>query len=118
MTPTLGNGLAGSHPREIQSGTSATFDDARAEFASAWAVFLANRTAADFQAWRHDRDWTKRKYAMWKRGELLPSQKPDTMMRCPCGITFDSHDPAGSYVHRQHIYAKQAGLSMLESYHG
>jgi hypothetical protein len=95
----------GSHPREIQSGTSATFDDARAEFASAWAVFLANRTAADFQAWRHDRDWTAWKYAMWKRGELLPSQRPDTMMRCPCGITFDSHDPAGSCVHRQHIYA-------------
>jgi hypothetical protein len=95
----------GSHPREIQTGTSATFDDARTEFASAWAVFLANRTAADFQAWRHDRDWTAWKYAMWKRGELLPSQKPDTMMRCPCGITFDSHDPAGSYVHRQHIYA-------------
>jgi hypothetical protein len=36
---------------------------------------------------------------------LLPSQKPDTMMRCPCEITFDSHDPAGSYAHRQHIYA-------------
>ena len=33
---------------------------------------------------------------------LLQSQKPNTMIRCPCGITFDSHDPAGSYVRRQH----------------
>jgi hypothetical protein len=49
-------------PGEITSDTAATLDDARAEFASAWAVFLANRS---------------------------------------------SHDPAGSYVHRQHIYAKQ-----------
>jgi hypothetical protein len=45
---------------------------------------------------------------MWARGELLPSQKPNTMMRCPCGERFDSHDPAGSYVHRQHIYERQA----------
>jgi hypothetical protein len=54
----------GSRPGEIQSGTSATFDDARAEFASAWAVFLANRTDADFQAWWHQRDQAERKYAM------------------------------------------------------
>jgi hypothetical protein len=97
----------GSHPREIRSGTAATFDEARAEFTSAWPVFLANRSDADFQAWRHQRDQTAWKYSMWERGELLPSQKPNTMMRCPCGITFDSHDPAGSYVHRQHIYAAQ-----------
>ena len=64
----------GSHPGEIQSGTSATFDEARAGFGSAWKIFLSNRTEADFQAWRHQRDQTDRKYAMWERGELLPSQ--------------------------------------------
>lgn len=98
--------VCGFYPGEIQSDTAATFDDARADFGSAWAVFLAGRTDADFQAWRDQRDWTERKYAMWQRGELLPSQKPGTMMRCPCGERFDSHDAAGSYVHRQHIYAK------------
>ena len=51
----------GSHPREIQSDTAATFDIARAEFATAWAVFLANRTEGDFQAWRHQQDQTERK---------------------------------------------------------
>ena len=45
---------------------------------------------------------------MWEAGELLPSQKPNWMMRCPCGVAFDSHDPDGSYVHRGHIYAAQA----------
>ena len=64
----------GSKPGEIQSGTSATLDDARAEFASAWAVFLANRTEADFQAWRYQRDATAWKYAMWDRGFKLPTQ--------------------------------------------
>jgi hypothetical protein len=42
----------GSRPGEIQSGTSATFEDARAEFAAAWKIFFANRSEADFQAWR------------------------------------------------------------------
>jgi hypothetical protein len=46
----------GSRPGEIQSGTSETFDQARAEFGSAWAVFLSSRTDADFQAWRYQRD--------------------------------------------------------------
>ena len=31
----------GSRPDEIQSGTSATFEDARADFASAWKIFFA-----------------------------------------------------------------------------
>jgi hypothetical protein len=71
-------------------------------------VFSAKRTEADYQAWRDQRDWTERKYAMWKRGERMPSQMPSSLMTCPCGETFDSHDPGGSYVHRVHIYAAQA----------
>ena len=55
----------GSHPREHQSGTAATFDQARADFEAAWRVFLSSRTEADFQAWRDERDWTARKYALW-----------------------------------------------------
>jgi hypothetical protein len=27
------------------------------------------------------------------------------MMRCVCGVKFDSHKPDESYDHRQHIYA-------------
>jgi hypothetical protein len=46
----------GSHPREHQDGTSETFDQARAEFEQAWAVFSAKRTEADFQTWRDARD--------------------------------------------------------------
>jgi hypothetical protein len=98
----------GSHPRECTNGAAATFDLARADFEDAWAVFLSKRTDADFGEWRDQQAWTARKYAMWERGELQPSQKPNTMMRCPCGETFDSHDPAGSYVHRRHLYAAQA----------
>jgi hypothetical protein len=98
----------GSRPGEHQSGTAATFDQARADFEAAWCVFLSNRTEADFQAWRDARDWTARKYAMWERGERLPSQSPNSMMTCPCGELFDSHDPDGSYIHRGHIYAAQA----------
>jgi hypothetical protein len=28
---------------------------------------------------------------MWERGEKLPSQRPNTMICCLCGRTFDSH---------------------------
>ena len=79
-----------------------------ADFEVAWARLLATRTEEHFQEWRDQRDWTARKYQMWKRGGLLPSQKPNTMMRCPSGVAFNSHDPEGSLAHRRHIYAAQA----------
>jgi hypothetical protein len=61
----------GSHPREHQFDTAPTFEQARADFERAWLVFLSNRTEADFQAWRDDRDWTERKYALWDAGRRL-----------------------------------------------
>jgi hypothetical protein len=30
------------------------------------------------------------------------------MMRCVCGVMFDSHKPEEIYEHRRHIYAAQA----------
>src|SRR5216684_4545654 len=39
----------GSRPGKHQSDTSATFEEARADFGSAWQVFLSKRTEADFQ---------------------------------------------------------------------
>jgi hypothetical protein len=71
----------------IQESTSTVRLQTRTELEIAWGVFLANRTEADFHAWRHQRDWTERKYAMWERGELLPSQRASSMMPCPCGTT-------------------------------
>ena len=62
----------GSHPREHQSGTAATFDQARVDFETAWRVFLSNRTEADFQAWQDNRDWTAEKYRRFDRGECMP----------------------------------------------
>jgi hypothetical protein len=76
---------AGSRPGEIQSGTSETFDQARAEFGSAWAVFLSTRTDADFQAWRFQRDSTAWKYAMWDAGLKLPTRLPTGRSKCFCG---------------------------------
>jgi hypothetical protein len=35
-----------------------------------WLVYLV------YQAWRDQRDWTARKYAMWNRREPFPSQQP------------------------------------------
>jgi hypothetical protein len=62
----------GSHPGECADGTAATFDQARADFEQAWAVFLSNRTDADFQEWRDQRDFTAEKYRRFDRGERMP----------------------------------------------
>jgi hypothetical protein len=95
----------GSRPGECQHGTAASFDEARRDFEAAWRVFLSKRTEADFQAWRDERDWTARKYAMWEAGERLPSQKPSSLMKCPCGETFDSHRLEHTLIHVPHISA-------------
>jgi hypothetical protein len=93
----------GSRPDEYLDGTAATFDQARADFEKAWRRLSAQRTEADYQAWRDQRDWTARKYAMWERGEKMPSQHPNSLMRCPCGETFDSHCREHNLIHVPHI---------------
>jgi hypothetical protein len=98
----------GTGPRQDSNGTDETFDQARVGFETAWQALLPTLTEADFDRWRAARDWTEQKYAMWERGEKLPSQIPTTMMACPCGIRFNSHDPDSSYIHRVHIYEAQA----------
>jgi hypothetical protein len=69
----------GSEPGEVSCDTAATFEEARADFERAWQVFLSNRTEADFQAWRNQRDWTALKYALWdvpimQNGKVVDSQ--------------------------------------------
>jgi hypothetical protein len=101
----------GSHPREHQSGTAATFDQARADFETAWRVFLSNRTEADFQAWRDERDWTARKYALWDAGNRLPANewepgKPCKIyLKCPCGEIFNGERLEGTVIRVPHITA-------------
>jgi hypothetical protein len=60
----------------LRGGTAATFDKARADLGRAWEVFLSKRTEADFQAWRHQREWTAEKYQRFDRGERMPDWKP------------------------------------------
>jgi hypothetical protein len=74
-------------------------------------ALLSRRTEADFQAWRDARDWTARKYAMWERGERLPSQKPNSLMTCPCGDVFDSHRLEQTTIHVPHISAAEQALA-------
>jgi hypothetical protein len=62
------------HPGEITNGSAATFDQARADFEAAWKVFLANRTEADFKAWRDQKAWTAEKYRRFDRGKRVPSE--------------------------------------------
>ena len=65
-----------------------------------------------FNKYRHERDLKAEIRAKRARGEKLESEFPSSMMRCVCGIRFDSHKLNESYDHRAHIYAAaiQSGL--------
>jgi hypothetical protein len=112
MIPSNGNGAAASIQARFLGNVSTAQPPPsarpRAAFEEAWRVFLANRTEADFHEWRHARDWHEKKYAMWAAGEKLPSQKPSSLMRCPCGEVFDSHLIEDTLVHVPHISAVHA----------
>jgi hypothetical protein len=85
-------------------------------FERAWQAFLSKRTEADFQAWRDQRDWTARKYALWDAGKRLepPSYGPgkpcSRFMKCPCGEVFDMHGPEEVFLHLPHITAAEATI--------
>jgi len=105
------------HVGECTNGSAATFDQARADFEQAWAVFLSNRTEADFREWRDARDWTAWKYALWDAGRRLeppsygPGKPAHRFRKCPCGEVFDMHGPEEVFVHVPHITATEAVLS-------
>ena len=69
---------------------------------------------ADFQAWRDQRDWTARKYALWDAGKRLeplsygPGKPCGRFRKCPCGEVFDMHGPDAVLVHVPHIAASEA----------
>jgi hypothetical protein len=71
----------------------------------------SNRTEADFQAWRDQRDWTERKYALWDTGNRLPADewepgKPcNIYLKCPCGEIFNSQRLEETVIHVPHITA-------------
>jgi hypothetical protein len=68
----------GCKPGEHVTGSAVDFDRARTQFDEAWRVLLANRTEADFQAWRDHQTWTLEKYRRFDRGERMPSDwRPD-----------------------------------------
>jgi hypothetical protein len=92
-----------------QEGIVGTFELARSAFEQAWKCILPTLTEAQFQEWRRDRDFHVAIRAKPDRGEKLSTEIATSMMRCVCGVMFDSHQPEESYEHRGHIYAAQAG---------
>ncbi len=96
-------GSVGQH----RSGSAATFDQARADFEQAWRSLLPKIPASAFEEYRRDREHRTEIRAIHARGEKLPSEIPSSLMRCVCGVNFDSHKPAESFDHRLHICAAQ-----------
>jgi hypothetical protein len=98
----------GMEPGTHRNGIAATFEDARAAFEAAWQAILPKLTGAQFDEYRYSVASKAEIRAMRARGKKLPTELPNSFMRCVCGVKFDSHKPEESYEHRAHIYAAQA----------
>jgi hypothetical protein len=101
----------GVEPRQHRHGSAPTFEEARAAFEEAWNFSLPTLSEAGeaaFDEWRSERDFRAKIREKRARGEKPDTEIPSSMMRCVCGVVFDSHDPEGSLPHRRHIYATQA----------
>jgi hypothetical protein len=98
----------GLEPGQHRDGSAQTFELARIAFEEAWRRLLRNIPEGAFDEYRRDREHRAVIRAIHSRGERLPSEVPSSMMRCVCGVTFDSHKPAESFDHRLPIYAARA----------
>jgi hypothetical protein len=78
-----------SHRGEDAAGTAATFEQARRKFETAWRALQPKLSEADFQAYRRQRAFVSRKYAMWENGCKLPTQLPGGQSQCFCGAPID-----------------------------
>jgi hypothetical protein len=97
----------GLSPGQHRYGTAPSFEEARTGFEADWKALLPEIPVGAFEEYRHDREAWAEMRAVCARGEKLPSEIFSTMMRCVCGVQFDSWKPEESYDHRAHIYAAQ-----------
>jgi hypothetical protein len=79
----------GIEPGGHRDGTARDFDQARLDFEAAWRAVLPGLSDADFDQWRHQRDFTTWKYAMWDSGMRMPTQMSSGRSRCFCGAPID-----------------------------
>jgi len=103
----------GLHPGQHRYGTGATFDEARAGFEEDWEALLPAIPQSAFDEWRRGRELRAEIRAKRALGEKLDSEIPSSIMRCVCGVRFDSHKPAESYDHRGHIYAERYARTFI-----
>ncbi|MCD9817679.1 hypothetical protein [Bradyrhizobium japonicum] len=85
----------GMEPGRQRSGSSATFDEARAVFERAWLEVEPTLREDDFEAWRRDRDFHAWKDRMQAAGCRMPTQNANGWSKCFCGepipIACDDH---------------------------
>lgn len=95
----------GLEPGQHRQGTAKSFVEARAGFQADWDRLLPDISDSAFDEYREDRAFRAEIRAIHARGGKLPTEIPNSRMRCVCGVVFDSHKPDESYDHRGHIYA-------------
>ena len=98
----------GLNPGQHRYRTAPSFEEARAGFEADWNALLPEVPEGAFEEYRDHRAMKAEILAKRARGEKLDTEYPSSLMRCACGVTFDSHVYANTLVHAPHIYAAQA----------
>ena len=81
----------GLHPGQHRHRTAEKFEQARVGFEADWRALRPEIPEGAFDEYRRDREFRVKLAAVHARGEKLPTQLPNSLMRCICGVTFDSH---------------------------
>jgi hypothetical protein len=101
----------GLHPGQHRYGTAPTFEEARAGFEADWKALLREIPEGAFEEYRQDRESRAEMRAIQACGEKLPSEVFSLIMRCVCGVRFDSHKPTESYRSpRAHLRRPKQGI--------
>ncbi len=91
-----------SHRGVAMDGTAVDFDQARAEFETAWRAIQPKINEADYQEHRRQRARTAWKYAMDEAGAKLPTEMASGLSKCFCGTEITIKD-APNHVRRAHM---------------
>ncbi len=92
----------GMHPGESVHGSASTFQLARIAWAAAWERYLPKCTPEAFEEYR-----AHKRYLADREAGRLPPRSKRPIIKCACGVMFDTWDPASNQIHAPHVYLMQ-----------
>jgi len=95
-------------PDQHRSGSSASYEQARAAFERAWRNLLPQLTPENFEASRRHLALERWKHRMWKEeGFKMPTQLTSGRSECFCGKPIDLASTE-KHVYERHMFERKS----------